>query len=219
MSRTTRIEITARERDLRSINATYHAARGWKNVHWLGTRMVKNPCDAWIMQEIIVETRPDLIIETGTHSGGSALFFASICELIGHGRVVSIDIQEPKPDYPQHPLLTYLSGLSSVDPVVVREVIRLAGGRAGIPSAMVVLDSDHSQAHVEAEMEAYAPLVAPGCYLIVEDTNFGAVYPELLPGPAEAVADFLASHDEFEVDHDCERHLITFNPGGYLRRK
>jgi cephalosporin hydroxylase len=204
---------------LDELNADYHGRRGWKSVYWLGTRMVKCPLDAWIMQEIIVETRPDLIIETGTHSGGSALFFASICELLGHGAVVSIDIQEPKPDYPRHPRLKYLSGLSSIDPVVKAEVIRLAGGGYGVPAAMVVLDSDHSQAHVAAEMEAYWPLVGVGCYMIVEDTNFGAVYPELLPGPAEAVAAFLERHAEFEIDRSREKHGITFNPGGYLRRK
>lgn len=199
------------------MNVAYHERRGWKDVYWLGTRMVKCPLDAWVMQEIICETKPELIIETGTHSGGSALFFASICELLGHGEVISIDIQEPKPDYPQHPRLTYLPGLSSTDANVVRKVsdyARVTGGRA-----MVILDSDHSQAHVEAEMEAYAPLVGAGCYLIVEDTNFGAFYPELLPGPAEAVAAFLDRHDEFEVDRSREKHGITFNPGGYLRRK
>lgn len=197
------------------MNATYHAARGWKNVHWLGTRMVKNPCDAWVMQEIIASTKPDLIIEMGTHSGGSALFFASICELLGHGKVYSIDIAKMRDDYPAHPRLVYFPDLSSIDPWRVNSI----RSNVGRQRAMVILDSDHSQAHVAAELEAYAPLVGEGCYLIVEDTNFGAVYPELLPGPAEAVADFLAEHDEFEADREVERHLITFNPGGYLRRK
>ena len=105
--------------------------------------------DLWTYQEIVVETRPDLIVECGTHLGGSALYLASICELIGHGGVLSIDI-EALPGRPRHARIEYVTG-SSVDPGIVDSVGRETRGRR----AMVVLDSDHIEAHVLAELAAY----------------------------------------------------------------
>jgi len=97
---------------------------------------------------------------------------------------------------------------------VLAEVRSRAEGRA----TLVVLDSDHSQAHVEAELAAYTPLVPVGCYLIVEDSNIGQIRKDLLPGPLQAIESFLAGNDEFEVDDAREKFLLTFNPRGYLRR-
>jgi cephalosporin hydroxylase len=176
--------------------------------------VLKNPLDLWVYQEIMADTRPELVVETGTYRGGSAHFFASVCDLLGAGEVVSIDIEPLRDDYPQHPRITYLAGRSSTDPDVVAEVAERAEGRR----TLIVLDSDHSQAHVEVELEAYAPLVPVGCYLVVEDSNIGQIRKDLLPGPLEAVETFLAKTDEFEIDREREKFLITFNPSGYLRR-
>ena len=90
--------------------------------------------------------------------------------------------------------------------------------RAANDPILVILDSDHSQAHVEAELAAYAPLVPVGCYLIVEDSNIGQIRKDLMPGPLEAIETFLAQADDFAVDREREKFLITFNPSGYLRR-
>ena len=117
-------------------------------------------------------------------------------------------------DYPEHPRITYLAGRSSTDPAVVEEVRERAEGRA----ILVILDSDHSQGHVEAELAAYAPLVPVGCYVIVEDSNIGQIRKDLMPGPLEAIETFLARTDEFVIDREREKFLITFNPSGYLRR-
>ena len=186
----------------------------WTEATWLGAQALKNPLDLWVYQEIMVETRPELIVETGTYRGGSAFFLASICDLLGAGEVVSIDIEPLRDDYPAHPRVTYLGGRSSTDPEVVAEV----RGRAREKRTLVVLDSDHSQAHVEAELAAYADLVPVGCYLIVEDSNIGQIRKDLLPGPLEAIGVFLAGTDAFEIDRSREKFLITFNPSGYLRR-
>ena len=179
-----------------------------------GAQALKNPLDLWVYQEIMAETRPELIVETGTYRGGSALFLASMCNLLGHGEVVSIDVEPLGDDYPQHPRLTYLGGRSSTDPGVVDEVRERADGC----NTLVILDSDHSQPHVEAELAAYAPLVPVGCYVIVEDSNIGRIRKDLLPGPLEAIETFLAATDEFEIDREREKFLVTFNPSGYLRR-
>jgi cephalosporin hydroxylase len=192
----------------------FYESDAWTKAAWLGTQALKNPLDLWIYQEIMFETRPELVVETGTYRGGSALFLASMCDLLGAGDVVSIDIEAEREDYPVHPRITYLAGRSSTDPGVVAEVRERAAGRR----VLVVLDSDHSQAHVEAELEVYAPLVPVGCYLIVEDSNIGQIRKDLLPGPNEAVEAFLKRSTEFEVDREREKFLITFNPNGFLRR-
>lgn len=186
----------------------------WGDTRWLGAKVAKNPLDLWVMQEIVVETRPQIVIETGTYRGGSALYFASLCELLGEGEVISVDIELARDDYPEHRLITYLAGRSSTDGDVVDEVRDRVDGRR----AMVVLDSDHSAEHVAAELAAYAPLVGLGCYLIVEDTNVDEVRPDLPPGPLPAIDEFLARTSDFVVDHEREKWVITFNPRGYLRR-
>lgn len=185
------------------------------NLSWLGHQAVKCPLDLWLYQELLVRTRPDFVIETGTWRGGSALYMASVLDQIGHGRVITIDT-EAKPDLPEHPRISYLNG-SSIEPAIVATVRQSVAGHR----TMVVLDSDHRAPHVYAEMVAYSPFVQVGDYLIVEDTNLNGhpAYPEFGPGPKEAVDRFLSENDEFAIDARCERFMITMNPTGYLRRR
>lgn len=187
----------------------------WQTTYWLGTRALKLPMDLWIYQEIISETRPDLIIETGTAHGGSALFLASICDLIDHGRVVTIDIED-RDGRPRHPRITQLIG-SSTSPAIVDRVREMLGPTN---KGMVILDSDHARDHVLRELELYSPFVAPRGYLIVEDTNVNGhpVDPTHGPGPMEALTEFLSRGQPFVVDRSREKLLLTFNPSGYLRR-
>jgi len=199
---------------MRRASKLFYESSAWSETWWLGTQTLKNPLDLWIYQEILAETKPELIVETGTYAGGSALYLASICDLLDRGEVVSIDIRPVSDEYPAHPRLTYLGGKASTDDEVIAEVRRRAEGK----STMVILDSDHSQAYVEAELEALADLVSPGCYLIVEDSNIGLVRKDLMPGPHEAIETFLARRDDFEIDRKRERFMITFNPSGFLHR-
>lgn len=113
-------------------------------------------------------------------------------------------------------LVETLTG-STTDPGIVAEVTARAAGR----KTLVILDSDHTKSHVTAELDAYAPLVSEGSYLIVQDgaVNGHPVEPSFGPGPYEAVADCLARDDRFEVDTSRERMLFTFNPNGFLRRR
>src|SRR6188508_3614652 len=108
----------------------------WTEATWLGAQALKNPLDLWVYQEILFETRPELIVETGTYRGGSALFLASMCDLLGAGEVVSIDIEPLRADYPEHPRITYLGGRSSTDPGVLTEVRARAYGKR----TLVILD-------------------------------------------------------------------------------
>ncbi|MFI5202583.1 MAG: CmcI family methyltransferase [Candidatus Kapaibacterium sp.] len=191
------------------------AGKTWSDTWWQGIQVLKCPLDLWIYQEIIFRTKPDLIIETGTYKGGAAHFLASMCDLNGLGEVVTIDIEE-YPDRPSHPGITYFHG-SSTDEGIIQAVRERVAGKHSI---LVILDSDHSMVHVRREMELYAPLVTPGNYLIVEDTNINGnpVLPESGPGPKEAIHDFLQSHTEFVIDRSMEKLLMTFNLGGYLQK-
>lgn len=187
----------------------------WKNTYWLGVPTEKCPLDLWIYQEILYEVRPDVIVETGTRWGGSALFLAGLCDVLGRGRVITIDIEVPG-ERPSHDRITYLLG-SSISPQVVEEVRKDIGTGDRV---LVSLDSDHAMDHVLAEIRTYGTLVSPGSYLIVEDTNINGhpVLPGCGPGLMEAVQEFLKETDEFVVDDNREKLLLTFNPKGYLRR-
>jgi cephalosporin hydroxylase len=187
-------------------------------VSWLGYEMFKWPSDLWIYQEIIADTRPEVIIETGTYRGGSALFFASICDLLQRGEVVTVDVDETlKAERPQHPRITYLAG-SSTDPIVVDRLRSVVAGRTNV---MVILDADHSRDHVLAELRILSQFVPPDGYLVAEDSNINGhpAYPEFGPGPWEAVEQFLSENQEFVIDRNCERFLVTMNPSGFLRRR
>ena len=187
----------------------------WLNTWWLGHRVLKNPLDLWIYQEILHELKPDLIVETGTAEGGSALYLASICDLIGSGRVLTVDIEE-RAGRPVHERIRYLLG-SSTDP----EIVKLVEDEASTASTvLVILDSAHSARHVSAELDVYAPLVTPGSYMSVEDTNINGhpVSRSFGPGPMEAVEAFLERSSEFSSDCSREKFQFTFNPNGYLKR-
>jgi cephalosporin hydroxylase len=183
---------------------------------WFGVPTWKLPSDMWVYQEILVDTRPDLLIETGTQYGGSTRFYAAIMDLLGTGEIVTIDVDTSAvhPSVPEHPRITVIES-SSTDPGVVEDVRRRAEGKR----VMVILDSDHQRGHVAEELRLWADLVSPGHYLVVEDTALGTQYLPGWGGSLAAVEEWLPGHPEFEVDRSREKFLVTVNPGGYLRRR
>ena len=218
------------ENEARAIREFHRAfyEKGLPGQTWYrGVRMIKCPLDLWIARELIERLRPEFIIETGTYLGASALYYGDLLEQQGRGQVITIDLH-PLEHYLQtgaqtaqpqrHARARYLIGSSTSREVLetVRSLVR--------PGAitMAFLDSDHAKRHVLGELEAYAPLVTPGSYLIVEDTNINGhpVKADFGPGPMEAVEEFLNSGlgRSFKPDLACERYLLTMNPGGWLRR-
>lgn len=194
----------------------YHAPwRTWQNTRYRGVPTAKCPLDMWIYQEILHEVRPDVIIEAGTNRGGSALYLADLCETIGNGRVVTVDVEDLAAGV-SHPRMTKLLG-SSTDPAVHAEVMTHL---EDVASVLVILDSDHSYNHVHDELRMWSDVVTPGSYLIVEDGNINGhpVLPSFGPGPWEALHEFLESDDRFMIDDRHEKFMLTFNPRGYLRR-
>ncbi|MBI4893389.1 MAG: class I SAM-dependent methyltransferase [Acidobacteria bacterium] len=205
-----------------SVIANYHrwyhrnAATTFNNTRWLGVPTQKSPLDAWIFQELIHELKPDVLIEAGTYKGGSSFYYASLMDLLQHGRILTVDIED-YPGKPAHPRIQFFLG-SSTSPQIVAAL--KAAIRPG-EKVMVALDSDHVAAHVRKELELYHPFVTPGSYLVVEDTHFNGhpILPNFGPGPYEAVDDFLKAHPEFERDRTREKFGMTFNPGGWLKRR
>lgn len=200
----------------RRANVVYFRSGVFEHTEWMGVKAAKCPMDMWVLQELMVRLETDLVIETGTWLGGSALYFAHILDLVGHGQVVTVDIQT-QPNLPQHPRIEYMVG-SSVDPGILERI----GQRAEkARSVLVILDSDHKAGYKLEELNAYAPFVTPGSYLVAEDScfDFFPAWPEFGPGPAHAVREFLRKDDRFEVDRRQERHMITFSPAAFLKRR
>lgn len=199
------------------------------NFTWLGCPIIQYPQDIVALQEIIWKTKPDLIVETGIARGGSIVFSASMLQLLGEGKVIGIDIdirEHNRAAIERHPLFARIEMIegSSIDPGIVADVKERAQAAKRV---MVILDSNHSSAHVAAELEAYAPLVTRGCYLAVMDTVVERLPKELSfdrpwgPGdsPMTAVDRFLAKNTNFAIDSAYDRKLlISVAPRGYLIR-
>jgi len=200
------------------------------NFKWLGRPIIQMPQDIIALQEIIWEVKPDLIIETGIAHGGSLIFSASMLELLGgKGKVLGIDIdirRHNREEIEQHPLAKRIEMIegSSVSEKTAQMVYEFA---ADYKYIMVILDSNHTHAHVKAELEIYASLVSVGSYLVVFDTFIEDMPRNLYPdrpwnvgdNPKTAVFEFLGENDNFEIDKKVENKLLmTSAPSGYLKR-
>ncbi|MCK5268767.1 MAG: class I SAM-dependent methyltransferase [Spirochaetes bacterium] len=187
----------------------------WHQTYWFGTAIQKNPMDLWIYHELLVEIKPDVIIECGTADGGSASFFASQLDLIGKGRIVSIDIAKNS-KHPKHKRITYITGSSTDEKIVKQATSKIKK----TDKVLVILDSDHSREHVFNELNIYSKYVSKKSYIVVEDSNLNGypVMPHWGEGPMEAIKEFMKDNKKFEIDKTREKFYMTFNPNGYLKR-
>jgi cephalosporin hydroxylase len=205
------------------------------NFSWLGRPIIQYPQDVMAIQELIWSIQPELIIETGIAHGGSLILSASMLELNAvcggptEAKVIGIDIDiraHNRVAIETHPLARRIEMIegSSIAPGVIAGVVAKAAGRR---SVLVLLDSNHTRAHVLAELEAYAPLVSHGSYCVVFDTIVDEMPAEMFgdrpwgPGnnPKSAVREYLKSHPEFEIDTQMDHKLlVSVAPEGYLKR-
>jgi cephalosporin hydroxylase len=192
-------------------NAFAFAGGAPGELRWKDLPLLKAPTDLWSIVELIQELRPSAIVETGTHHGGSAVFYADIAATLGIPTVVCTVDVNPKwaVDPGAHGVESFV-GLSTDVGVVARIKQQVDAATADGGHVLVLLDSDHSEENVARELELYAPLVTPGSFLVVEDTNTS--------GARVATDRFLAAHPEFVADRTRERFLWTWYPGGWLRR-
>ena len=203
------------------------------NNTYQGIYCVKNPVDVWVYQQIIWETKPDVIIELGTFFGGSSVMFRDMLRNKGGGRVITID--------PYHGWIdprARQDGIEFIEATAVdgRSKINIHHGER----VMIVEDSLHTYDCTLASLRAYSDIVTTGCYFIIEDTNFN----HGIPGPPMvmlengvekiwweykeaykqyegyfAIDTFLSENKTFEMDRSREKFLITGNPKGFLKKK
>lgn len=202
---------------------------------WMGRPVIQLPEDLLRIQELIWRVRPTVVVETGVAHGGSLVFYASVLKAMGCGRVIGVDIEIREHNriaIESHPLardITLIDGSSTAANTVdaVRACIREDD------RVLVVLDSNHSRAHVAAELAAYAPLVTPDSYFVACDGIMAqlAGAPRSAPdwewnNPLGAIDAFLADHPEFTQEEPPfpfnegkVRHRVTYWPRCFLRRR
>lgn len=213
---------------------------GWRTKHvytftWMGRPIIQLPEDMFRAQEVIYDVRPDILIETGVAHGGSLVFYASLFRAMGRGRIIGVDV-EIRPhnrvaieEHELSDLITLVEG-SSVDPQVV-ETVRShvhPGERV-----LVMLDSKHTKEHVLAELQAYAPLVSVGSYIVAADGIMERLVgaPRTSPdwswnNPKAAAAEFVKTSDSFVIDPPSfafnesalSDERVTYWPDGWIRR-
>jgi cephalosporin hydroxylase len=191
-------------------------ARIMTGTRYFGIETLKCPTDFWVYQEILVETRPDVVVEIGNNRGGSTLALAHLCDHLGKGKVIGCDISHANVDsmVRAHPRIQLVEGdaCGSFD-----KVAKLIAPGSHV---LVIEDSAHTYENTLAVLRRYACLIQPGGYFIVEDSicHHGLdLGPK--PGPYEAVETFLSEDAGFTADRGRESFFITWNPKGFLRRQ
>jgi cephalosporin hydroxylase len=201
---------------------------------WMGRPIIQLPDDLIRIQEVIYAIKPDVIIETGVAHGGSLIFYASLCKAMDKGRIVGIDIEirpHNREAIEQHPLSSYLTLIeaNSTDPATVAAIARSVRPDETV---LVLLDSNHTSAHVLRELEAYAPIVTPGSYIVATDgiMSWLGNAPRTQPdwswnNPRDAARHFAAAHPEFVLEEPprlfnegAVRQRVTYWPDAFLRR-
>jgi cephalosporin hydroxylase len=200
----------------------YYQAGTAPSLNYQGVEILKNPCDLWMTIELFQKLRPTAVIETGTHFGGSAIYYADMLRLFQiPSQVITIDFNPKWNIEPESRGIASLVGYSTDAKIVeqVRQMVQIRQQR--VPGHVIaILDADHSRDGVLAELRAIAPMVTVGSYVIVEDTivNGHPTFPSHGPGPWEAVQDFLKEADNFELDRGCQKFLLTYNLDGWLKK-
>jgi cephalosporin hydroxylase len=202
---------------------------------WMGRPVIQLPEDMIRIQEVIWRLKPDVIVETGVAHGGSLVFYASLFSAIGHGRVVGVDIDiraHNRTAIEAHPMASYITLVegSSIDRETFARVH--ASIRPG-ETVLVILDSNHSRAHVEAELTLYSTLVTPGSYIVACDGIMAQIAgaPRTSDdwswnNPLTAIENFLADcpnfvadEPEFPFNEGKVRNRVTYWPKSFLRRR
>jgi len=212
---------------------------GWDNKYvysfsWLGRPIIQLPDDLMRIQEVIYRVQPDVIIETGVAHGGSLIFYAGLCQAMGQGRVIGVDV-EIRPHnraaieaHKLFPLITLVEG-SSIAPEVLDRVRSLVKPGERV---LVTLDSCHTKAHVLSELEAYGPMVSEGSYIVAMD----GIMEEMVGAPRSqtdwswnnprsAALEFVQNHPGFIVEEPAfpfnegsVRERVTYWPSGFIKR-
>jgi len=201
---------------------------------WMGRPIIQMPEDMVRTQEVIFNLKPDVIIETGVAHGGSLIFYASLCKAMGKGKIVGIDIEirpHNRKAIEEHFLAPYISlieGSSVTEDTILKAKKFVTPG----DTVLVLLDSDHSYAHVTNELKAYSPLVSVGSYIVATDgyMEFVAGAPRSNPdwitnNPKRAAEDFVKGNKNFVIEEPIFpfnegniKERVTYWPGAFIKR-
>jgi len=230
--------------DLYSTEAFQVISREWLRVgwdqkypytfSWMGRPIIQLPEDIIRIQEVIYQTKPDVILETGVAHGGSLIFYAGLCKAMERGRVIGVDVEIRKHNreaieaHEMFPYITLIEGDSVGADTVAKVQSLIQPGE----KVLVILDSCHTKSHVAKELEAYHALVGPGSYVVATDGIMKEVY-DVPRGtqewkddhPAAAAEEFVLTHPEFVLEQPAwpfnESELsenITHWPSAWLRK-
>lgn len=196
-------------------------------IEWLGVPVIQTSEDLVLLQELIFKTKPDIILEVGIAHGGGMIYGASLFELLGHGKVIGIDVDIRKHNrevLEAHPLakrLEMIEGASIADSTLAEVRKRIPKGA----KVLVCLDSDHTKPHVLRELELYREFIAPGMYIAVNDTISSNLAKAGISkkiyidnGPAEAITEFLKKDGDFVIDAEFNKLYTSHYQNGFLKR-
>lgn len=196
-------------------------------VDWLGVPIIQTAEDMILMQELIFKLKPDIILETGIAHGGSLIYYASLLELLGKGRVIGVDVdirEHNRKVMEAHPLYKRIDMIEA-DSIAEETIQKIKNMIPDGAKVLVCLDSMHTKDHVLKELKLYQQFVKPGSYIVVCDTHTSRMVELGVAGeeyrnnsPREAVDEFLQETDDFEVDKEYNKLYTSYAPDGYLKR-
>lgn len=196
-------------------------------IDWLGVPIIQTPEDMMLMQELIFKIQPDVIIEAGVAHGGSIVYYASLLELLGKGKVIGIDIEireHNRKVIEMHPMFKRIELIegNSVSKETIKKLKKIIPKNSKV---IVCLDSNHTKNHVLKELQLYHKFVNPKSYIVVFDTITSRLAEQgacdkmyLNNSPKEAVEEFLKRQKNFEIDKNYNKLYISSSKDGYLKR-
>lgn len=196
-------------------------------IEWLGMPVIQTAEDLILIQELVFRTKPDVIVETGIAHGGSLIYYASLFELLGNGKVIGIDIdirEHNRRVIESHPLSKRIEMIEggSTSAIISKKIKEKISDEDKV---LVCLDSNHTKKHVLKELKLYSKFVKPGSYIVVFDTNTSILAEEgvidekfINNGPMEAIQEFLEENNDFIIDKNYNKLFVSYCQNGYLKR-
>lgn len=201
---------------------------------YAGIPMLKFPEDLRTYEHILWSERVEIVVELGTQTGGSALWFRDRLRVLAaygeiqHPRVIAVDLDISQTH--EH--------LSGVDPNYERDITLIAGDlldpsvveqvEACVPtgaSCLVIDDSAHTYDTTLGALRGFAHLVRPGGFFVVEDGSVDIeemrIHPDWPRGVLGAIRAWLGTPEGscFRQRRDFELYGISAHPEGFLQRR
>jgi len=222
-----------------SVISQAYLRTGWDNKYvysfsWLGRPVIQLPDDMIRIQELIYELKPDVIVEIGVAHGGSLIFYASLMEAIGKGRIIGVDLEirrHNREAIEQHRMFHRIQ-LIEGDSISLDTFNLVKSKINERERVLVLLDGNHSYKHVTEELVLYSSLVSLDSYILAMD----GIQRDLVGAPrsqpdwswnnsANAAEDFVDKNPAFKIINPQpvfnEGNIVesvTYWPSAYLKR-